>query len=113
MPTLTATEIQQGLAHLEHQFMTPQIWQENAVRVSRPAGAEWTEEEVIPASWETSDDTVLERLGPRWWAMLSASGYLDRTDPADFDTAEDAEAYLVEFYADDIADCPDCTEEEN
>ena len=46
----------------------------------------------------TDEDTGLAESKSGYGARLSASGYLDCTDWAVFDTREEAEAYLVETY---------------
>lgn len=43
----------------------------------------------------------------RWIAYLSSPGYMDRTDAADFDTREEAEAYLRETYGDEDTESED------
>lgn len=107
--SLTDKEIEEGLAHLDHQFMTPQIWQEAAVKCFDKAECQ---DVVIPLDYfDNQTYSKAKRIGIRWWAMLSAPGYMDRTDPVAFDTEREAAEYLVEQYADDIDDCDDCRAE--
>lgn len=110
--TLTDKDIDEGMAHLDHQFMQPQVWRETGRLCDWFGDGNICE---LPESYATADPAgeIAATLGRRtkggWWAMLSAPGYLDRTDPAGpFKTERDAEAHLVETYADDIDDCPDC-----
>lgn len=115
MSKLTKEEIEQGLTHLEHQFMTPRIWSEQVAELLEPCGlCEKTQDNcsMLPAS----DMKSITDCGckwairsAKWWCQLSASGYMDQTDTdGPFGSLEEAEIALVEAYADDIDDCPDC-----
>lgn len=89
--------------------MTPQVWRERMVTVIRDG-----QECDCPVS-ETEGERVVSKgnCGRKWWAQLSASGYMDRTDTAGpFDTEREALEYLAETYADDIDDCEECNVEE-
>ena len=99
----TPAEVAAGLAHLSHEFMRPQIWLDDAV--------EDADGNIIPADYGSANDRgPVSPCGKRWFAQLSAPGYLDCTEPAAFDTIAEAEAYLVETYADDIDFCDTCKE---
>lgn len=101
--TLTKAAIEAGLARLERQFMEPRIV--GPVDVisyeTRHDGTQYLPAEYaagVPAEYR---DTIARYAG-KYLAYLSAPGYLDRTDMTMHDTYDEAAAYLVETYDDEI-----------
>ena len=110
--SLTDQEIEQGISHLSHQFMQPQVWRERISIV-----ADDMQEMELPEDEADARRDGFTMVKPTkrsaWWAQLSAPGYMDRTDTAGpFDTEREAAEYLCETYADDIDDCDECAEDE-
>lgn len=113
---LTKTEVDRILDALDEGFMRPEVWQEDVWEVSANQG----ETQYVPCSVAGSnpsglaeyvDGTIdtndqgepIATVRPAvWCARLSASGYMDATDLAIFDSEEEARAYLAETYGDDL-----------
>ena len=103
---LTDSEIEEGIAHLDHGFMTPQIWRE---AIGMDGGGNQ-----VPVSEVNSLEPHPPRGRSAWWCKLSASGYMDQTDTSGpFKTERDAAEYLCEMYADDIQYCDECRGDDN
>ncbi len=100
-------KIEQGIARLERQFMTPNIWQEDVWSVITDHGTEYVPVGMVGRDPEPADfrDFVegleiedFELQVDVWCAQLSASGYMDQTELSIHETEEEAAAYLVEQY---------------
>ncbi len=99
-------EIEQGIARLERQFMTPNIWKEDVWVVETVDGTDLVPASLVPASPIADDflDYVQDQIveydlkKDAWCAQLSASGYMDQTELSLHESEEEAAAYLVEEY---------------
>jgi hypothetical protein len=118
-----------GLARLVQQFMTPAIWNGDCWEVSANHGETYYVDagvagsdpsclaDYVEGTIDTDDDgkPSAELRRDVYLCQLSASGYMDQTDLAVFDTLAEAEDYLVETYDDgddeqddDLPYCAEC-----
>ena len=93
------------MGFMERQITQKQLWWE----IETTHGTEWLPVELVGKEPADSDafadycegDVLLWRQREGFGARLSAPGYLDCTEWTVFDTAEEAEAYLDEYYPED------------
>lgn len=93
---------------LQRQHMQPNILKMAGWEIETNHGTEYLPDDVVgsDATAESVADFVegdkvysIERITGKWFARLSAPGYLDRTDWTVHDSEDEAIAYLVESYA--------------